>query len=241
MSTAALTEIQALGSQHFDWKLMNQNLDQHGFALLPKMLTRAQCAELVDMYAIQDLYRSRIVMQRHGFGRGEYQYFKYPLPGLIAQIRQQLFPHLSLIANRWNRLLGSDVEFPKSLNEFLERCHAAGQLRPTPLILKYKEGDFNCLHQDLYGENVFPLQVAMLLSRPGIDFTGGEFVLTEGSPSGRYAQVVSLRQGDAVVFAVNHRPVMGVRSYRKVAMRHGVSQIQSGSRFTAGVIFHDAD
>lgn len=180
-------------------------------------------------------------MSRHGYGRGEYQYFKYPLPDVVASLRTELYPHLAPIANRWNELMGVDVRFPAEHQEFIARCHAAGQVRPTPLLLQYEADDYNCLHQDLYGEHVFPLQVATLLSQPGRDFTGGEFILTEQRPRMQSkAEVVALEQGDAVVFAVHHRPVQGARGIYRVNMRHGVSRLRSGQRHTLGVIFHDA-
>ena len=230
---------QAVGLQ--DWDSIAQSLDAHGNAVLPELLTAAQCEQLAAMYGRADGYRARIVMARHGFGKGEYKYFAYPLPPLLRELRHALYPNLVPIANRWNQQLGSGVRYPATLDEFLERCHRAGQTRPTPLILEYGEGDYNCLHQDLYGDHVFPLQVAILLSRPGEDFTGGEFVMTESSPSHQRADVVALRQGDAIAFTVNQRPAPGNRSgTRKVAMRHGVSRIHSGRRHTVGLIFHDA-
>ena len=187
------------------------------------------------------LFRSRVVMQRHGYGRGEYRYFSYPLPGIVAGLRTACYPRLAPIANRWNETMKIDVRFPAEHGEFIQRCHAAGQLRPTPLLLQYGADDYNCLHQDLYGEHVFPLQVAILLSEPGRDFAGGEFVLTEQRPRMQSRpQVVPLRQGDAVVFAVHHRPVQGTRGFYRVNMRHGVSRIRSGHRHTLGIIFHDA-
>ena len=193
------------------------------------------------MYPQEDGYRTKIVMARHGFGRGEYKYFAYPLPPLLDELRHALYPKLVPIANRWNKQLGIDVSYPCTLAAFLERCHRAGQTRPTPLILEYGEGDYNCLHQDLYGDHVFPLQIAILLSQPGEDFFGGEFVMTESNPGHQRADVVPLRQGDAVAFTVNQRPAAGKRgTTRKVAMRHGVSRIRSGQRHTVGLIFHDA-
>jgi hypothetical protein len=209
--------------------------------VLPQLLTGEQCKQLVDLYARQDIYRSTVVMARHGFGRGEYKYFAYPLPALVQQLRGLLYPALMPIANRWNEMLGIDVRYPDSHDAFLARCHRAGQQRPTPLILSYGPSDYNCLHQDLYGEHVFPLQVAILLSRPGIDFEGGEFVMTETRPGHQRADVVPLRQGDAVVFTVNQRPAVGPSGrMRRLAMRHGVSRLHSGHRHTVGVIFHDA-
>lgn len=223
-----------------DWAATERSLDSNGNSVLPGLLTPAQCEALIAMYPDDQRYRGRILMGRHGFGLGEYKYFAYPLPDLVSQLRAALYPHLVPIANRWNQMMGIDVRYPRDLECFLDRCHAAGQIRPTPLILKYAAGDYNCLHQDLYGEHVFPLQVAILLSRPGEDFTGGEFVMTENATSQQRADVVPLRQGDGVVFTVNQRPVQGKRSSRKVVMRHGVSRVHSGSRHAAGVIFHDA-
>jgi hypothetical protein len=224
-----------------DWTAMEGALDEGGFAMLPGLVTPEQCRALAAGYAQEQGYRSRVVMARHGFGRGEYKYFGYPLPPLLEQLRHALYPRLVPVANRWNRLLGVDVQYPDRLDAFLARCHAAGQLRPTPLILEYGPGDYNCLHQDLYGEHVFPLQVAILLSEPVRDFSGGEFVVTEASGREQRAEVVPLGQGDAVVFAVHHRPVPGRRSgVRKACMRHGVSRLDHGRRHTLGLIFHDA-
>lgn len=223
-----------------DWTGIGQSLDAHGNAVLPGLLTPAQCAALVAMYPQDRRFRSRIVMARHGFGLGEYKYFAYPLPDLVARLRASLYLRLAPIANRWNRQMGIDVRYPDVLQDFLDRCHAAGQTRPTPLILAYRGGDYNCLHQDLYGEHVFPLQVAILLAQPGKDFTGGEFVMTETGAREQRADVVPLRLGDGVVFTVNQRPAQGKRGMRKVAMRHGVSRVHSGRRHTVGLIFHDA-
>lgn len=224
-----------------DWQRISDELGAQGSAIIPGLLHARQCSSLAEQYASKDLFRSRVVMSRHGFGRGEYQYFKYPLPDPVASLRTKLYPHLAAIANRWNDLLRDDVHFPSEHAEFIERCHAAGQVRPTPLLLQYEANDYNCLHQDLYGEHVFPLQVAVLLSQPGKDFTGGEFVLTEQRPRMQSrAEVVPLEQGDAVVFAVHHRPVQGTRGIYRVNMRHGVSRLRSGHRHTLGVIFHDA-
>lgn len=224
-----------------DWQLVSDDLGAQGYAIIPGLLQPKQCAALAESYAAKDLFRSRVVMSRHGFGRGEYQYFKYPLPELVAALRTSLYPHLAPIANRWNDLLRVDVRFPNDHPAFVDLCHAAGQVRPTPLLLQYETDDYNCLHQDLYGEHVFPLQVAVLLSQPGRDFTGGEFVLTEQRPRMQSrAEVVPLEQGDAVVFAVHHRPVQGTRGIYRVNMRHGVSKLRSGHRHTLGVIFHDA-
>lgn len=234
-----LTPADALLAQQ-DWPRATADLDAHGNAILPALLTAAECDDLSAAYDDDGLYRSRIVMARHGFGRGEYKYFRYPLPGLLAELRGALYPHLAPIANRWNRQMGIEVQFPADHAEFLARCHAAGQRRPTPLILRYGPGDYNCLHQDLYGEHVFPLQVAVLLSAPGADFTGGEFVMTETGSREQRADVLPLQQGDALIFTVNQRPVPGARGWRKAAMRHGVSELRSGRRHTLGIIFHDA-
>ncbi|WP_286937568.1 2OG-Fe(II) oxygenase [Achromobacter sp. UBA4530] len=223
-----------------DWNRAVADLDAHGNAILPALLTPAQCIALSDAYDHDDRYRSRIVMARHGFGRGEYKYFRYPLPDLIAHLRGALYTQLAPIANRWNRQMGIGVQYPADHADFLARCHAASQRRPTPLILQYGPGDYNCLHQDLYGEHVFPLQVAVLLSTPDVDFTGGEFVMTETGSREQRADVLPLKQGDALIFTVNQRPVPGVRGWRKVAMRHGVSELRSGRRHTLGIIFHDA-
>jgi len=223
-----------------DWNRAVADLDAHGNAVLPALLTPAQCIALSDAYDHDDRYRSRIVMARHGFGRGEYKYFRYPLPDLLARLRGALYTQLAPIANRWNRQMGIGVQYPADHADFLARCHAASQRRPTPLILQYGPGDYNCLHQDLYGEHVFPLQVAVLLSTPDVDFTGGEFVMTETGSREQRADVLPLKQGDALIFTVNQRPVPGVRGWRKVAMRHGVSELRSGRRHTLGIIFHDA-
>ena len=223
------------------WQRIAADLDAHGCAVATALLSPAECVALAKSYAAEDLFRSRIVMARHGFGRGEYKYFAYPLPEVVADLRTALYPHLSGIANRWNVAMGISVRYPDDHAAFLERCHRAGQFKPTPLLLQYGEGDYNCLHQDLYGEHVFPLQVAILLSVPGGDFTGGEFVLTEQRPRMQSrASVVPLERGDAVVFAVNQRPVQGTRGTYRVAMRHGVSCIRSGQRYAMGIIFHDA-
>jgi uncharacterized protein len=227
-----------------DWSRVGAELDAQGCAVVPGLLTPAQCAALAASYDEEHCFRSRVVMSRHGFGRGEYQYFAYPLPDLVASLRATLYGHLVPVANRWHEAMGLDVRFPDDHAAFLARCHDAGQTRPTPLLLRYAAGDYNCLHQDVYGEHVFPLQVAILLSSPGRDFTGGEIVLTEQRPRMQSrAIVLALGAGDAAVFAVRHRPVRraepGARGYR-VQLRHGVSQIRSGQRHTLGVIFHDA-
>lgn len=223
------------------WQRVTQELDTAGVAVLPGLLDAAECRALSELYEDESLFRSRIVMGRHGFGRGEYQYFRYPLPPLIARLREDLYARLVPVANRWSERLRVGTLYPARHQEFIERCHAAGQSRPTPLLLKYGTDDYNCLHQDLYGEQVFPLQVTIPLSRPGEDFDGGEFVLTEQRPRMQSrAEVVPLRQGDAAVFAVNHRPVQGTRGVYRVRLRHGVSRVRRGQRYTLGVIFHDA-
>lgn len=225
----------------FDWERLASELNEQGYATLTGLLTPEECRALARLYPLDDLFRSRVVMDRHGFGRGEYKYFRYPLPELVAALRATLYPQLLPIAHRWNAAMGIAVRYPQRHAEFIARCQEAGQRRPTPLLLQYTAGDYNCLHQDLYGEHVFPLQVAILLSEPDRDFTGGEFVLTEQRPRMQSrAEVVPLRQGDAVVFAVHHRPVQGARGVYRVNMRHGVSRLRSGRRHTVGVIFHDA-
>jgi hypothetical protein len=224
-----------------DWDRIEATLDMHGCALIGSVLLPEECGSLAASYDHDERFRSRIVMARHGFGQGEYKYFADPLPGLVASLRTTLYPRLAGIANRWNEAMGIDVRYPEWHAEFLERCHRAGQTRPTPLLLQYGEGDYNCLHQDLYGEHVFPLQVAFLLSAPGRDFAGGEFVLTEQRPRMQSrAEVVPLRQGEGVIFPVHHRPVRGTRGVYRVNMRHGVSRVRSGHRHTLGIIFHDA-
>jgi uncharacterized protein len=224
-----------------DWAQATAELDAQGCAVLKSLLTPDECVALASMYPEDAHFRSRIVMSRHGFGRGEYKYFSYPLPDLIAELRPLLYSQLAGVANRWNEAMGIDIRYPAAHASFLKRCHDAGQTRPTPLLLQYEAGDYNCLHQDLYGEHVFPLQVAILLSEPGRDFAGGEFVLTEQRPRMQSrAEVVPLTQGDAVAFAVHHRPVQGTRGTYRVNLRHGVSRVRSGHRHTAGVIFHDA-
>jgi hypothetical protein len=224
-----------------DWPRISVELDERGHAITGPLLSTEECQQLAAGYNDGSQFRSRVIMARHGFGRGEYQYYSYPLPSIIQTLRDALYPSLAYVANRWNEDLGIPTSFPLEHMQFQRRCHASGQTRPTPLLLKYQKDDYNCLHQDLYGELVFPLQVAFLLSDPTHDFTGGEFVLTEQRPRMQSrATVVSLRQGEAVIFAVNHRPQRGTRGVYRVAMRHGVSPIRSGERFTLGVIFHDA-
>ena len=224
-----------------DWNRIETDLDARGHALVPNLLAREECEAIARLYDDDRRFRSRIVMARHGFGRGEYKYFGYPLPETIGALRTAMYPYLAPIANRWNETMGIEVDYPDRHAEFLERCHAAGQRRPTPLLLRYGADDYNCLHQDLYGEHVFPLQLAILLSDPGRDFSGGEFVLTEQRPRMQSRpEVVPLLQGDGVVFAVHHRPVRGARGVYRVNLRHGVSRVREGSRHTLGVIFHDA-
>jgi hypothetical protein len=232
----------ALDAAEFDAsKWDSEALDRHGYLVLPALLSSAQCTQLRATYGREELFRSRIVMQRHGFGRGEYQYFRYPLPPLIEQLRGRLYAPLARIANRWNETLDRPARFPPTLAEFLQRCHAAGQRRPTPLLLRYGPGDYNCLHQDLYGNEVFPLQATVLLSAPGVEFEGGEFALTEQRPRAQSrVEIVPLRQGDAVLFPVHHRPVAGARGFHAVNMRHGVSRVRAGERYTLGLVFHDA-
>ena len=230
-----------LGIADLDWQAISTDLDGFGCSRLENLLSREQCRGIASLYPDDNRFRSRVVMARHSFGKGEYKYFRYPLPDLIAQVRIGLYPKLAVIANRWNEEMKIPVRFPMEHKEFLARCHRAGQDKPTPLLLEYREGDYNCLHQDLYGEHVFPIQVAILLSRPGADFTGGEFVLTEQRPRMQSrAEIVPLRQGDGVAFAVHHRPVKGTGGTYRVNMRHGVSRLRSGQRHTLGIVFHDA-
>jgi hypothetical protein len=222
------------------WRDIEESLNKSGYAVLPGVLTAKESDDLAGMYSSDGLYRSRVIMARHGFGLGEYKYFSYPLPEKLNTLREGLYPPLAVIANQWNARMGIDVRYPSSLRKFLERCHEAGQTKPTPLILKYEQGDYNCLHQDLYGEHSFPLQLAILLAQPDEDFTGGEFVMTETHGTVQRAEVVPLKKGDGVIFTVNQRPVPGQRGDRKVRMRHGVSRVRSGNRHTIGLIFHDA-
>ncbi|MBR0680661.1 2OG-Fe(II) oxygenase [Roseomonas eburnea] len=224
-----------------DWARIEAELDAFGCATTGPLLAAQDCADLAALYDREDGFRSRVVMARHGFGRGEYKYFATPLPAPVAELRREFWPRLAPVANRWNAAMGLAPRFPARHADFLARCHAAGQTRPTPLLLRYEAGDYNCLHQDLYGEHVFPLQVAILLSSPARDFTGGEFVLTEQRPRMQSrAEVVPLTQGEGVIFAVHHRPVAGTRGSYRVNLRHGVSRLRSGRRHTLGVIFHDA-
>jgi len=225
----------------YDWKALAAELSSYGCAVVEKLLTADDCREIAALYPREEHFRSHIHMARHGFGKGEYRYFKYPLPDLLAGLRTALYPHLASVANEWNERMGLAQRFPGVHADFLKLCHGAGQTRPTPLLLQYVPGDFNCLHQDLYGDLAFPLQVAILLSEPGVDFTGGEFVLTEQRPRMQSrVGVVPLRQGDAVAFAVHNRPVQGTKGNYRVNLRHGVSRLRSGRRHTLGIIFHDA-
>lgn len=224
-----------------DWRAVEASLDAEGYAVLPALLDRAECEALAARYEATDGFRSRVVMARHGYGRGEYKYFAYPLPPIVSELRAALYPPLASIANRWNEALRVATRYPAEHAHFLERCHRAGQIKPTPLLLRYAAGDYNRLHQDLYGEYVFPLQATILLSAPDRDFIGGEFVLVEGQPRMQSrAAVVPLGQGDAVLFTVRERPAQGARGFRRVTMRHGVSCLRSGHRMTLGIIFHDA-
>jgi len=224
-----------------DWERISADLGQYGCAVVNGVISAGDCRAFASAYAGEEPFRSRVVMARHGFGRGEYKYFRYPLPEVVAGLRAELYPRLAPIANCWNETMGIDQRFPPEHAKFLERCHRAGQTKPTPLLLQYGTGDYNCLHQDVYGDLVFPLQVAFLLSVPGEDFTGGEFVITEQRPRMQSrVEVVPLAQGDGVIFAVRHRPVHGARGAYRVNLRHGVSRLRSGTRHTLGIIFHDA-
>ena len=224
-----------------DWSGIFQTLDRQGFSIVNSLLTSTECQQLTSVYPREELFRSRIVMEQYRFGRGEYQYFAYPLPGIVQTLRENIYPQLVPLANSWHEALGVKTSCPSQLHDFLELCHRAGQGRSTPLLLKYQAGDFNCLHQDLYGELTFPLQVAIVLSEPGRDFAGGEFVLTEQKPRSQpRVHVLNLHQGDAVIFAVNHRPVLGTRGKYRVTLKHGVSQLHRGQRYCLGIIFHDA-
>ena len=224
-----------------DWDALAAGLDGYGCAVMEKLLDSDECEAIAALYPCEEHFRSHVHMARHGFGKGEYRYFKYPLPDLLGGLRTALYPRLAKVANDWNERMGLAQRYPAEHTEFLKLCHDAGQTRPTPLLLQYGPGDFNCLHQDLYGDLAFPIQVAILLSEPGRDFTGGEFVLTEQRPRMQSrAEVVPLRQGDAVAFAVHNRPVRGTKGTYRVNLRHGVSRLRSGRRHTAGIIFHDA-
>ena len=225
----------------FDWLGIGRDLDRQGNAIVQQLLSPEECRAIAGLYSNDDIFRSRVVMGRHGFGRGEYKYFSYPLPDLLSELRTAVYPHLVPVSNRWNDAMGIDTRYPEQHADFVECCHSAGQVRPTPLLLQYGVGDYNCLHQDLYGEHVFPLQLAILLSDPGVDFIGGEFIMTEQRPRMQSRpMVVPLRQGDGVIFAVHNRPVQGTRGMYRVNLRHGVSRILSGRRHTVGIIFHDA-
>jgi len=225
----------------YDWKALAGELDSFGCAVLTKLLAPEECRAIAGLYSDESHFRSHVLMARHGFGKGEYRYFRYPLPDLLGGLRTALYPHLADVANEWNVRMGIDERYPDEHASFLKQCHAAGQMRPTPLLLQYVPGDFNCLHQDLYGDLAFPIQVAILLSEPGRDFTGGEFALTEQRPRMQSrVEVVPLRQGDAVAFAVHNRPVRGSKGNYRVNLRHGVSRVRSGMRHTVGIIFHDA-
>ncbi|MGB7034612.1 MAG: 2OG-Fe(II) oxygenase [Xanthobacteraceae bacterium] len=238
-NTTASSVAARVGS--LDWPAIAADLDAYGCATTGPLLSPADCAALIESYPQDAPYRSRIVMARHGFGRGEYKYFAYPLPPVVAALREALFPPLARLANRWNEMLGVAAAYPPDHARYLRQCHAAGQNKPTPLLLQYGAGDYNCLHQDIYGEHVFPLQVAFLLSRPDADFSGGEFVLVEQRPRMQSrAEIVPLSQGEGVIFPVHHRPVQGSRGIYRVNMRHGVSRLRSGRRYTLGIIFHDA-
>jgi uncharacterized protein len=242
VARATLAEAVADRVASLDWQRVARELDASGNAVLDRLLLPEECRSLAALYPEEAGFRSRIVMARHGFGRGEYRYFSYPLPEIVGALRSELYPRLVPTANRWNEAMGIEVRFPLEHPDFIARCHAAGQRKPTPLLLQYQAGDFNCLHQDVYGEHVFPLQVAILLSQPGRDFTGGEFVMTEQRPRMQSrAEVVPLSQGDAVVFTVRNRPVQGSRGVYRVNLRHGVSRIRSGERHTLGIIFHDGE
>jgi uncharacterized protein len=224
-----------------NWSTIRDQLNTRGFAIIRHMLSTIECENIRQLYPDENVFRNRVIMSRHNFGRGEYKYFSYPLPYLIAELRTNLYPHLSEVANNWNNALKIDRQFSTRHDEFLAHCHQAGQTRPTPLLLQYGKGDYNCLHQDLYGEQVFPLQVAALLSKPGEEFDGGELVITEQRPRCQSrVHVLPLKQGDAVIFAVHHRPAQGSRGYYRANLRHGVSEILSGNRHALGIIFHDA-
>jgi hypothetical protein len=238
---AALTAGAVARVEETDWAAVAGSLDARGFAVLPGVFARTEYEDVRSLYERGELFRSHIVMTRHGFGQGEYQYFGYPLPALIEALRRALYSRLAPVANAWGAALAADTRYPATLDAFLKHCHTQGQVRPTPLLLKYGVGDYNRLHQDLYGGVQFPLQAAVLLNAPGVDFEGGEFVLTESAPRRQTrAEVVPLGQGDMVIFAVNHRPVKSAKGFSRGAMRHGVSTVRRGARMTLGIIFHDA-
>jgi len=241
--TAAIATLESIEQRvaRINWDQVSQELDAEGHAITSNILSADECKELRRLFSDNEIFRSHVVMERHRFGRGEYKYFNYPLPPVVATLRRVVYPQLVPIANRWNKALGIDAAYPAQHADYIERCHRSGQNKPTPLILKYETGDYNCLHQDLYGAHLFPLQLAILLSEPERDFTGGEFVLTEQRPRMQSRPiVVPLRQGDALVFAVRYRPVQGTKTVYHVNLRHGVSRIRSGNRYTLGIIFHDA-
>lgn len=230
-----------MNSEDIDWRKLSEDIDRNGFARLENLLAPEDCASLINEFGNEALYRRHIIMQQHGYGQGEYKYFAYPLPDPVARLREDFYPPLAQIANDWSVRLSDGLQYPEKLADYTARCHAAGQLRPTPLILKYNAGDYNRLHQDLYGEHLFPLQMTILLSTPGADFDGGEFILTEQRARQQSrARVVPLKKGDAVVFAVNQRPIQGKTGSVRVTMRHGVSDVLAGQRYTLGIIFHDA-
>lgn len=225
----------------YQWNQIYTELNLNGYGILPGLLDAGQCEAVTELFRQDEAFRKHVIMAQHGYGSGEYKYWAYPLPAVIEELRTALYSHLAPLANQWNKALGNAVRYPFTHAEFLERCHQAGQEKPTPLLLRYDAGDYNCLHQDLYGEHVFPLQVAILLSQPGRDFSGGELVLTQEFPNMQpRPEVVPLRQGDAVVFAVHQWPVQTVGGVQAVAIHHGVSRVRSGRRYTAGIIFHDA-
>jgi uncharacterized protein len=225
-----------------DWERIERDLDDRGFAVIDRLLAPKECEALAALYGDDGLFRKHVIMAQHGYGRGDYKYFAYPLPPMISTLRTAAYPHLAQLANRWNAEMNVEVHYPLDHDAFLKRCHEAGQIRPTPLLLRYGPGDFNCLHQDLYGEHVFPLQMAILLSAPDRAFTGGEFILTEQRPRMQSrATVVPLHQGDAVIFPVRHRPAKGTRGFYRLNVKHGVSELRTGQRFTLGIIFHDAN
>ena len=238
--TSAMASVEARVAA-YNWPALASDLDKYGCTVLPKLLSREECCTIADLYPDESHFRNQIDMARHGFGVGEYRYFKYPLLPLLDALRTTLYPHLAAVANEWNRRMGVDERYPDDHASFIQHCHNVGQTRPTPLLFKYFAGDFNCLHQDLYGQLAFPIQVAILLSEPIIDFTGGEFVLTEQRPRMQSrVEVVPLRQGDSVAFAVHNRPVQGSNGNYRVNLRHGVSRVRSGIRHTVVIIFHDA-
>lgn len=232
----------AIREREIDWGSAHHRIDDRGFVLIPGVLTKKTCEDIASYYADEDRFRSRVEMSRFSFGQGEYKYFKYPLPGIVQQLRSSIYPHLASLANEWAMRLETKVcRYPENLSDFLEQCHCAGQKRPTPLLLKYGAGDFNCLHQDLYGNIVFPFQLTLFLSQPGREFEGGEFVLAEQRPRRQSRiEVLSPNQGDAVIFSVHHRPIRSARGYYRAHLRHGVSTVRSGNRYTLGIIFHDA-